>query len=241
MGIASSARPILITGAGKRIGLALAQHFLAQRQPVIISYRTRYAAVDSLEQAGAVCLYGDFSSNDGIEQFANAVKQHCSGLRAILHNASAWLAESPDVSPAETLAAMLQIHVHAPYLLNLHLESLLRGQGHASADIIHFTDYVVERGSDKHIAYAASKAALDNLTRSFARKLAPEVKVNAIAPAMIIFNEHDDAQYRQEALNKSLMKIAPGEQEIIALVDYLLSSQYVTGRTHAVDGGRPLR
>ena len=241
MGIASSARPILITGAGKRIGLALAQYFLAQRQPVIISYRTRYAAVDSLEQAGAVCLYGDFSSNDGIEQFANAVKQHCSGLRAILHNASAWLAESPDVSPAETLAAMLQIHVHAPYLLNLHLESLLRGQGHASADIIHFTDYVVERGSDKHIAYAASKAALDNLTRSFARKLAPEVKVNAIAPAMIMFNEHDDAQYRQEALNKSLMKIAPGEQEIIALVDYLLSSQYVTGRTHAVDGGRPLR
>jgi dihydromonapterin reductase/dihydrofolate reductase len=54
---------------------------------------------------------------------------------------------------------------------------------------------VVERGSDKHIAYAASKAALDNMTRSFARKLAPEVKVNAIAPAMILFNESDDAEY----------------------------------------------
>ncbi|OAT25610.1 alternative dihydrofolate reductase 1 [Buttiauxella ferragutiae ATCC 51602] len=241
MGITSSARPVLITGAGKRIGLALARHFLAQQQPVIISYRTRYAAVDELEQAGAVCLYGDFSSNDGITQFADAVKQHCAGLRAIVHNASAWLAESPDLSPAATLAAMLQIHVNTPYLLNHLLEPLLRGRGHASADIIHFTDYVVERGSDKHIAYAASKAALDNLTRSFARKLAPEVKVNAIAPAMIMFNDHDDAQYRQEALNKSLMKIAPGEQEIIGLVDYLLSSQYVTGRTHAVDGGRPLR
>ena len=56
------------------------------------------------------------------------------------------------------------------------------GTGHAASDIIHFTDYVVERGSDKHIAYAASKAALDNMTRSFARKLAPEVKVNSIAP-----------------------------------------------------------
>jgi dihydromonapterin reductase/dihydrofolate reductase len=111
---------------------------------------------------------------------------------------------------------MLQIHVNAPYLLNHALQDLLRGHGHAAGDIIHFTDYVVERGSDKHIAYAASKAALDNMTRSFARKLAPE-KVNAIAPAMILFNENDDAEYRQQALNKSLMKIAPGEKEVIDL------------------------
>lgn len=234
-------RPVLITGAGKRIGLALARHFLAQQQPVIISYRTRYPAVAELEQAGAICLFGDFSTNEGIEKFATQVKQHCDGLRAILHNASDWLAESPDSPPADTLAAMLQIHVNAPYLLNQYLEPLLRGHGHAGSDIIHFTDYVVERGSDKHIAYAASKAALDNMTRSFARKLAPEVKVNAIAPAMIMFNENDDAEYRKAALNKSLMKIAPGEQEIIGLVEYLLNSEYVTGRTHSVDGGRPLR
>ncbi|MCL0341144.1 SDR family oxidoreductase, partial [Escherichia coli] len=91
---------------------------------------------------------------------------------------------------------MMQIHVNAPYLLNHALEALLRGHGHAASDIIHITDYVVERGSDKHIAYAASKAALDNMTRSFARKLAPEVKVNAIAPSLIMFNEGDDEAYR---------------------------------------------
>jgi hypothetical protein len=95
----------------------------------------------------------------------------------------------------------------------------------------------VERGSDKHIAYAASKAALDNMTRSFARKLAPEIKVNAIAPSLIMFNEGDDAEYRQQALDKSLMKIAPGEKEIIDLLDYLFTSRYVTGRSFAVDGG----
>ena len=59
------------------------------------------------------------------------------------------------------------------------------------------------------------------MTRSFARKLAPEVKVNSIAPSLILFNEHDDAEYRQQALNKSLMKTAPGEKEVIDLVDYL--------------------
>ncbi len=50
------------------------------------------------------------------------------------------------------------------------------------------------------------------MTRSFARKLAPEVKVNAIAPSLIMFNEGDDEAYRQQALDKSLMKIAPGEK-----------------------------
>ncbi len=112
---------------------------------------------------------------------------------------------------------MMQIHVHAPYLLNHALEDLLRGHGHAASDIIHITDYVVERGSDKHIAYAASKAALDNMTRSFARKLAPEIKVNAIAPSLIMFNEGDDEAYRQQALDKSLMKIAPGEKRLATL------------------------
>ncbi|POP47162.1 dihydromonapterin reductase [Superficieibacter electus] len=237
----SQPHPILITGGGRRIGLALAHHFLNHFQPVIVSYRTRYAAIDGLEKAGAICIQADFCHDEGILAFAEDVKKQTSSLRAIIHNASTWAAEKSGTSLSDVLSAMLHVHVHAPYLLNHALEDLLRRRGHAASDIIHFTDYVVERGSDKHIAYAASKAALDNMTRSFARKLAPEVKVNAIAPSLILFNEQDDADYRQQVLNKSLMKIAPGEKEIIDLVNYLLVSCYVTGRSFAVDGGRPLR
>lgn len=238
--INTTSHPILITGGGRRIGLALAQHFLMQQQPVIISYRTHYPEIVQLQQQGAICIQADFSSDDGIYAFAQTVKTQCTGLRAIIHNASGWLAESTPIPLHHVLQSMMQIHVHTPYLLNHVLENLLRHQGHAGADIIHITDYVVERGSDKHIAYAASKAALDNMTRSFARKFAPEVKVNAIAPALILFNEHDDEQYRQKAVNKSLMKIAAGDQEMIDVVEYILGSHYVTGRTFAVDGGRPL-
>ncbi|HCC0886987.1 TPA: dihydromonapterin reductase [Salmonella enterica] len=233
--------PILITGGGRRIGLAIAWHFIHQRQPVIVSYRTRYPAIDGLEKAGATCIQADFSTSEGVLAFAEAVKSHTNGLRAIIHNASAWMTEKSATPLTEVLSCMMQIHVTTPYLLNHALEGLLRGHGHAAADIIHFTDYVVERGSDKHIAYAASKAALDNMTRSFARKFAPEVKVNAIAPSLILFNEGDDAEYRQQALNKSLMKTAPGEKEVIELIDYLLVSCFVTGRSFAVDGGRHLR
>jgi dihydromonapterin reductase/dihydrofolate reductase len=69
-------RPVLITGGGRRIGLALAHHFLQQHQPVIVSYRTPYPAIDGLREAGALCLQADFSSDDGILTFAEAVKSH---------------------------------------------------------------------------------------------------------------------------------------------------------------------
>lgn len=65
--------------------------------------------------------------------------------------------------------------------------------------------------------------------------------MNAIAPALIMFNSLDDDEYRQKALDKSLMKIAPGEHEIVNTIEFLLNSRFVTGRTISVDGGRPLR
>ncbi|STM23941.1 putative short chain dehydrogenase [Escherichia coli] len=144
--------PILITGGGRRIGLALAWHFINQKQPVIVSYRTHYPAIDGLIKAGAQCIQADFSTNDGVMAFADEVLKSTHGLRAILHNASAWMAEKPGTPLADVLACMMQIHVNTPYLLNHALERLLRGHGHAASDIIHFTDYVVERGSDKHVA-----------------------------------------------------------------------------------------
>ncbi|MCC3701677.1 dihydromonapterin reductase [Rouxiella badensis] len=233
--------PVLITGGAKRIGLALAESMLEKKIPVIVSYRQPYPALEELIKKGACCIQADFSENAGILAFAEKVRAQTGKLRAIIHNASSWVAESPDTAPQDTMAMMLQIHVYTPYLLNLELEECLRGQGTAGADIIHITDFVVEKGSKKHIAYSASKAALDNMTLSFARKLAPEVKVNSIAPALILFNPEDDASYREHALNKSLMKIEPGESEIVNLVDYIMRSKYVTGKTLGVDGGRRLR
>ena len=87
--------PILITGGGRRIGLALAWHFINQKQPVIVSYRTHYPAIDGLIKAGAQCIQADFSTNDGVMAFADEVLKSTHGLRAILHNASAWMAEKP--------------------------------------------------------------------------------------------------------------------------------------------------
>ena len=125
--------PILVTGGGRRIGLAIAWHFINQKQPVIVSYRTHYPAIDGLTQAGALCIQADFSTDEGILTFADKVKEQARGLRAIVHNASAWMAEKPGTPLSDVLACMMQIHVNAPYLLNHALEGMLRGHGHAPA------------------------------------------------------------------------------------------------------------
>jgi dihydromonapterin reductase/dihydrofolate reductase len=65
--------------------------------------------------------------------------------------------------------------------------------------------------------------------------------VNSIAPAMILFNEHDDDTYKVKALAKAILPKEAGNNEIISLIDYLQNSHYVTGRSYAVDGGRQLK
>ncbi len=236
--------PILITGAGQRIGLALAEHLLATGQDIIVTYRTRHLSIDDLERKGATCLYADFSQDGAIYSFINELKHHTTSLKAIIHNASSWDCEANNPDSAALFDNMMRIHAKTPYLINLQCADLLlayQNKNNTPADIIHLTDYVVETGSPKHLAYAASKAALHNLTKSFAAKYAPHIKVNAIAPSLIIFNDDDDEHYRAKTLKKSLMGIEPGCGEIINSVELLLNSHYITGRSLPVDGGRHLK
>jgi dihydromonapterin reductase/dihydrofolate reductase len=234
--------PILITGVGRRVGLHLAHQFLARGRPVIGTFRSRHESLESLEAAGARLEACDFEREGDVERLIDAVRSDTPRLRAIIHNASDWLPERDDTPARTVFERMMRVHAGVPYELNLALRGALEAQAAAGepADIIHIGDYVSGRGSRKHIAYAASKAAQDNLTLSFAALLAPGVKVNSIAPALVLFNEHDDAAYREKTLAKSLLRREGGLEEMQHQVDYLLDSTYVTGRIIAMDGGRHL-
>jgi len=232
--------PILITGAGQRIGLAIAHHLLLQGYKLILSYRTRHAEITELESLGAICIQADFIDDQSISHFIEQLKQQTQSLRGIIHNASSWDCEKNTNNFARLFDDMMRIHAKVPYLINLACSGLLTSNK-GTADIVHLTDYVVETGSPKHIAYAASKTALDNMTKSFASQLAPKIKVNAIAPSLIIFNQNDSEEYKAKTLKKSLMEIEPGSKEILNCLDMLLTSSYITGRTIQVDGGRHLK
>lgn len=246
---------IFLTGAAQRVGLYCAQMLQQQGYQLIISYRTRHAAVDSLEAAGVICLQADLTDLQSVQQLIESIQRITPSLRAIIHNASDWKKDLPlqsGTSLASQLAedslvfdAMMAIHAKTPYLINRALLPLLQAQiaapAEGMADIIHISDFVASVGSEKHQAYAASKAALENLTFSQARLLAPTIKVNAIAPALLMFNQGDDEAYKQKALAKSLLGIEPGAGEVLATIQYLLQSRYITGRVLALDGGRQLK
>ena len=234
----TTSAPILITGAGQRVGLHCAQRLLEDGYSIIFTYRSDRPGVQTLRDLGAIGVFADFSSEAGILAFIAELHTHTDSLRAIVHNASDWLAETPG-SEAEAFNRMVNIHMLAPYLINLHCADLLKQS--TPADIIHISDDVTRKGSSKHIAYCATKAGLDSLTLSFAARYAPAIKVNGIAPALLLFNPDDDAAYRAKALAKSALGIEPGSEVIYQSLRYLLDNPYVTGTTLTVNGGRHVK
>jgi dihydromonapterin reductase / dihydrofolate reductase len=233
-----SSAPILLTGASQRVGLHCALRLLDAGHSVIVSYRSEREGLALLRERGALTLPADFSSEAGILNFIEHLHSQTDCLRAIVHNASDWLAETAEPD-AGLFSQMFSVHMLAPYLINLHCQSLLHQAG--AADIVHISDDVTRTGSSKHIAYSASKAGLENLTLSFAARFAPQIKVNGIAPALVLFNPNDPADYRDKALSKSAMAIEPGAEVIYQSLRYLLDNPYVTGTTLSVNGGRHLK
>jgi dihydromonapterin reductase/dihydrofolate reductase len=238
--------PIIITGAAQRLGLAIAEDLLDQHHCVIVTYRTKKPAVEKLITRGAIAIQADFASDEGIQGLISILKHDKNldlanqKIRGIIHNASDWDQESDTEDYAALFNKMMQVHASAPYQINMALKDLFKEQK-VSGDIIHMTDFVQEKGSKKHIAYAASKAALHNLTLSFSALLAPKVKVNSLAPALVMFNEWDTDEYKEKALKKSLLEICPGAQEAVKAVNFILNSDYITGQTMHLNGGRHLK
>jgi dihydromonapterin reductase/dihydrofolate reductase len=237
-----NADPVIITGGAQRVGLATAMELQKKGYKVVITYRKHRPILDKLVANGITIIYADFGDEQGIQNLTEELCSRFNSIRAIIHNASEWLPESPNQADESVMQRMMNTHAMAPYLINQACgDRLIRhGEKYGYADIIHMSDYVAASGSKKHIAYAASKAALDNLTLSYASKLAPWVKVNSIAPALLMFNEDDGEQYREKAKKKSLLGNVPGASEGVNTIQYILESQYLTGKIIALDGGRHL-
>lgn len=234
----SNAYPILITGAGQRLGLHCAQRLLDDGYPVIATYRTSRPQLIELEQRGACLIQADFTDQASILAFIERLKDQTDGLRAIVHNASLWFIERPG-HEGDDFQQLFTIHMLVPYLINLHCAELLRRS--PTADIVHISDDAVRKGSAKRPAYCASKAGLDSLTLSFAARFAPEIKVNGIAPAMLMFNEDDDEAYRIRALAKSPLGFEPGPEVMYQSLLSLLNNPYLTGTIVQLNGGRHVK
>ena len=222
---------VLITGAGQRIGFYLAEQFLQQTAyPVLFTYRTFRPEVWALLDMGAVGVQVDFNHPEAISKLEDAL-QSVQSLRGVIHNASIWEADTEVVAQPVLWDQLFTVHAKVPYEVNQLCEPwLLKAvENGEMADIVHITDCKVKTGSPDHAAYLASKAALSSLTQSFAKRFAPRIQVNEIAPGLILFNEGDDEAYRQARLAKNAIPIEPGPEVIWQTVDYLFKNIYATG------------
>lgn len=222
--------PILVTGASRRVGLQLALSLAEAGHDVLAVSRTPARSGHPRIRHLAADLQRKADRDRLIEQ----VNQEIGGLRGIIHNASLWLEDDLD-----NLDAMFRLHVEAPFHLNRALYPALRRV--ERADIIHVCDDTASRGSQHHIAYAATKTALLNMTLSFAERYAPWVRVNAVSPGLLILKEDSTPEYREQTLKKALLEFEPGAAPLIEAVLYLLGSSYSTGSNIVVNGGRHLR
>ena len=231
---------VLITGVSQRLGLFLADHFLTSGHQVIGTYRTERDSIVALKDRGARLYRVDFFDPEQTQEFIRTICEQYSVIDCLIHNASDWAADKGNldyVAYHDIFQRMMTIHVEVPYQLNLAFEALLNRSENRS-DVIHITDYVAFKGSKKHIAYAASKAALENLTLSFAQRLAPGVKVNSIAPALLAFNDWDDDDYKTKARAKAILVTEGSFKEALDATLMLMNSDYITGRVIHLDGGR---
>lgn len=232
---------ILLTGAGQRLGLYHAERLLDEGVPLIVTYCTERPSIERLRDRGARAILADLSTPEGIEACIGDILRQAASLRAIIHNASRWLTDEDLASDPSGFDVLMNLHARAPYRINLACEDLLRASSARFADIIHITDSKVAIGSAQRAAYVASKAALESLTLSLAARFAPRIKVNSIAPGLILFNEGDSEEYKRERLERSALGYEPGPLVIWQAIRFLLDNPYVTGSTLPVDGGRRVK
>ncbi len=238
---------VLITGAARRIGATIAQVLHSRGYRLLLHYRHSSSEAESLalrlntiRKDSVRLIQADLDQQTAIEQLASTATQCWGRLDALINNASGFyptaIGESTDQHWNELMGANLK----APFFLSQALApSLAASQG----TIINLIDIHGLKPLAGYPIYSTAKAGLKMLTESLAKELAPEIRVNGVAPGLILWPEGDAEQspeQQQELLQKTPLQ-RPGRPEDIGnAIAFLLEQPYITGQILAVDGGKSL-
>lgn len=249
--IAGSDRPVaLVTGASRRIGRHLAERLAAAGHRVAVHWRSdaegAHATVAAIEAAGgtARAWQADLASTAACARLVRDVEAGFGPVDVLVNNASAFERVDLDAMSVEDLDLHHAANVRPTYALSLAIGRTMLARHDRDASyqgaILNLACTSAERPWPYHIAYSASKAAVVNLTRGFARRLGPAARVNAIAPGPILPPAGASAAQAEAAVRFTLLG-RPGRPEDIGdAALFLLRARYVTGLVLAVDGGRSL-
>jgi pteridine reductase len=235
---------VLVTGAARRIGAILAAAFHAQGAKLAVHYRRSAGEAEALvarlngARGGSARAYrADLADMAALEALPAAVARDFGRIDVLVNNASTFYPTPLGSITPDQFDDLLGSNLRAPLFLAQAAAPELRKQ---SGLILNIADIHGMRPLSRHAVYSAAKAGLVMLTRSLARELAPEIRVNAIAPGAVLWPEAgvDEELKRRIVARTPLAR--PGSPEDIAkaALFFACDAPFVTGEVLAVDGGR---
>jgi pteridine reductase len=225
-------RVALVTGAGVRVGNAIARDLARRGWRVAAHYRTHRP------RGFAEAFQADLALADGPATLAAAFRARFSRLDLLVNAAAAFEAHSVEETDAAEFDQQMDLNARAPLLLVKALLPLLRRSRGSVVNVADIGGGLVPwRG---FAAYAASKAALVRLTECLALELAPAVRVNAVAPGTVLWPEDYPASTRRTLTARIPLARAGDPSDVAAAIRYLADAPFVTGAVIPVDGGRHL-
>lgn len=229
----------LVTGAGRRLGLHMTRSLLSQGWKVIALTRSVNKELQALAQDSLHCIEVNPFDVTSVKSAIEQVKHHSSQLDFILHNASVYEKDSDHSEDmAEFYDRLYQIHMKLPAMLNdAFADYLQRG---AQSNIVHITDIYADNPNADYALYCSTKAGSENLMKSFAKRLAPQVRVNAIQPGPIKFLETHSNSDKSQVLAQTLLAEEGGFEALEKAIYAIIDNHYMTASVVRVDGGRAL-
>jgi pteridine reductase len=238
------ARVALVTGAGRRVGRAIAVAVGQQPMHVVVHYHgsaegaRETARLITSAGGSASTAHADLSIASECERLVDAVVVE-QGRLDVLVNSAAIMTRTP---VGETSIAqwdeMFAINVRAPYFLAQRAAPALRA---ARGTIVNIADLAAFETWPAYVPHAMSKAALVQMTRGLAHALAPDVRVNAVAPGVVLLPEGWSPEDAAHLHATTPLQRLGTPDDVARAVLYLIDARFVTGEVIRVDGGRHVR
>jgi len=235
---------VLVTGAARRVGAAIARRLHAAGMRVMLHYRHSEIDVRALERAlndvragSAACIRAELLEAEAPGTLVQATLARFARLDLLVNNASTFYPTRFGEIEARHWDELAGSNLRAPlFLSQCAAPHLAQTRG----AIVNITDIHAERPLKDYVVYTIAKAGLAALTKSLALELGPAVRVNAVAPGAIAWPEDDQfptAERKRIVSTTPLGRIGAPE-DIARVVEFLARASFVTGQTVAVDGGR---
>ena len=243
---AMQGKVVLVTGGAKRVGAAICRRLHAAGAELAVHYHSSAQEalalqdeLNKLRPKSAAAFQADLLDLDALPKLVHKVVRKFGQLDALVNNASSFYATPLAELNEQQWHDLLGTNLRAPLFLAQAAAAELRRR---HGCIVNIADIHAERPMHGHLLYSVAKAGLAALTRALAQEMAPQVRVNAVAPGVIMWPENADwmdEEQRRKIVAHTLLKREGEPEDIARTVAFLIQdAPYVTGQIIAVDGGR---